>query len=335
MSRLLLGRLSLLPILLVGVTLLAFLLVHLTPGDPARSLAGGRTATEAQVDRVRTEYGLDRSLPVQYVSYVTNVAQGDLGLSFIYKRPVSDLFRTRFPATLQLVIASLLIGTPLGLAAGVLAARRRDTWIDNVMTLVTLAGLSGPLFWIAYIFAWVFSVQLGLFPLGGQLSAFTELPPITYMPLVDAVLQGEWAIASDALNHLALPAFTLAIVPFALVARFTRASFNEVLGQDYITTARAYGIPERRIVWRLAGKNALLPVVTLFGILVPVMLVASLLAEAVFAWQGTGSLLIQAMQEQDYAVVQGIVLILGALFVVSNALVDISYTILDPRTRRR
>lgn len=334
MKRTLLHRLAILPVLLIGVSLLAFLFIHLTPGDPARQLAGGAQATERQIEQVRADYGLDRPLPIQYVSYVRKVAEGDLGISLRYKKPVGTLFLERFPATIQLVLAALLLGVPTGLLMGIRAARRRDSWADHLITLISLVCLSGPLFWIGYILAWLLSAKFGVFPLSGQLPPFTDLEPITHMTVVDALLRGQWSTFGDAIWYLALPAITLGIVPFALIARFARASFIEVLEQDYVMTVRAYGIPERQIIWHHVAKNALLPLVTLFGILVPTMLVASLIAEVVFSWQGTGTLLLSAIQDRDYSVVQGVVLVLGLLFVVSNAIVDVSYTFLDPRTRR-
>lgn len=334
MKRILLQRLAILPVLLLGVSAIAFTLVHLTPGDPARGLAGGTTATPRQIAQVKEEYGLDQPLPVQYVKYLENVVQGNFGTSFKFNKSVNDLVGERFPATIELVAAALLIGIPGGLLLGVFAARRRDSLADHATTLLSVAGLSLPLFWLAFMFAWLVSVQLGLLPLGGRLPPFTELDRITGLNTVDAAVQGQWATLGEALRYLILPTLTLAIVPLALFSRFTRASFVEVLGQDYIRTARAYGVPERSIVWRHAAKNALLPLITLFGILVPAMLIAAVLCEAVFTWPGIGSLLLEGMRGRDYAVVQSVVLILGVICVLANALVDVSYAIVDPRTRR-
>jgi ABC-type dipeptide/oligopeptide/nickel transport system permease component len=333
-KRVLLQRLALLPILLIGVSLIAFTLVHLTPGDPARELAGGPSATPRQIAQVKQDYGLDESLPVQYLKYVENVAQGNFGTSLKFNTSVNELIGDRLPATIELVGAALLVGIPGGLLLGIFAARHRDSLADHATTLLSVAGLSLPLFWLAFLFAWLVSVQLGLLPLGGRLPPFTELERVTGLNTVDALLAGQWSTFGEALRYLLLPALTLAIIPLALISRFTRASFVEVLEQDYIRTARAYGVTERKIIWQHAAKNALLPLITLFGILVPAMLVASVLSEAVFTWQGFGNLLLEAMRGRDYAVVQSIVLILGVICVVANALVDISYALLDPRTRR-
>lgn len=333
MKQLLLRRAALLPLLLLGVALFGFLIVHLTPGDPARQLAGGSSATPQQVQAARAEYGLDKPLPVQFVTYIGNVAQGNLGTSLTFKRSVGSLLGKRAPATIELVFASLLIGIPVGLMLGIFAARRRDSFADHLTSILSVAGLSLPLFWLAYMVVWLVSVQLGWLPLGGRLPAFTELNSITGINPIDAALQGEWATFGESLRYLVLPALTLAIVPVALIARFARASYIEVLGQDYIRTARAYGISERDITWKQATKNALLPLITLFGILVPAMLIAAVLSEVVFTWQGIGSLLLGAMQSRDYAVVESIVLVIGVVCVVANALVDVSYALLDPRIR--
>ena len=333
MKRLLLRRAALLPVLLLGVVVFAFLLVHLTPGDPARQLAGGVTATPQQVEQTREEYGLDEPLPVQFVSYVGNLAQGNFGNSLAFKQSVGDLLAKRAPATIELVAASLLIGIPVGLSLGIFAARRRDSFADHLTSILSVAGLSLPLFWLAYMIVWLISVQLGWLPLGGRLPAFTELDSITGINPIDAALQGEWAILGESLRYLVLPALTLAIVPVALIARFARASYIEVLGQDYIRTARAYGVRERDITWKQATKNALLPLITLFGVLIPAMLIAAVLSEVVFSWQGVGNLLLGAMQNRDYAVVESIVLMIGFICVVANALVDVSYALLDPRIR--
>lgn len=334
MTRTLLHRLAVLPILLVGVTLLAFLLLHAVPGDPARALAGGRYATPQQIEQTRHQYGLDRSLPVQYERYVGNAVQGDLGQSFAFQKPVTKVLGERIPPTVELVGAALLLGVPIGLLLGIAAARRRDSWADHLTTLLSLAGVSIPLFWLGLMLAWLVSVKLGWLPLSGRLSPFQSLQSITGIDVLDALLRGQWSTFWDALRHLALPAITLSLVPLAFAARFARASFIEVLGQDYVRTARAYGIGEREIVWRHAAKNALLPLVTVLGIIAPALLVGAVLCEAVFAWPGLGSLLLGAMQARDYAVVQSVMLVMGLLFVVSTALVDLSYALLDPRTRR-
>jgi peptide/nickel transport system permease protein len=334
MRSLLLRRLAITPVLAMGVTLFSFLLLHLVPGSPARQLAGGPLATKAQIAAVTAQYGFNQPIPIQYAKYLAGIIHGDFGMSLRYQQPVAALLRLRFPATAELVIAALILGVPAGLFLGVRAAQRRDSWIDNVASLISVAGLSVPTFWLALLLAYVFSVRFPLLPISGQLPPFTQLRPVTGLDVVDAMLEGQWATMLEALRYLALPAISLSVIPMTLVARFTRTTFVEVLSQDYVQTARAYGVRERDVIRRHAAKNALLPLVTLFGILVPALFVAAVLSEVVFSWPGVGNLLVSALSDRDYAVVTGVTLIIGLLFIVANALVDVSYLFLDPRTRR-
>jgi peptide/nickel transport system permease protein len=334
MRSLLLRRLAVTPLLALGVTLATFLLLHLVPGNPARQLAGGPLATKAQIAAVTVKYGFNQPLPIQYAKYVAGLLHGDLGMSLSYQEPVASLLRQRFPSTAELVIAALILGVPVGLFFGISAARRRDSWADNAASLMSIAGMSVPTFWLALLLAYIFSVKLHLLPISGQLPPFTQIRTITGLDVLDSMLERQWGTALQALRYLALPAITLSVIPLALTARFTRTTFVEVLSQDYIQTARAYGVPERDVIRRHAAKNALLPLVTLFGILVPALFVAAVLSEIVFSWPGVGNLLVNAITQRDYAVVTGLTLIIGLMFIVASALVDVSYLFLDPRTRR-
>ena len=334
MRRFLLPRLALLPVLALGISMLVFLLVNFIPGDPARIYAGGERATEAQVQEVREQYGLDKPLPVQYLTYVSRVARGDFGYSLTYQRSVGEALRDRFPATIELTFAALLVGVPIGLALGIAAATRRNSWVDQIASLVSITGVSIPLFWLGLMLAWLFSVKLGLLPLSGRLPQFATLEPITGINLIDAPLRGQWTMFGDTLRHLVLPTLTLAVIPMAIVSRFARASFIEVLSQDYIRTARAYGIPQRRILREHAARNALLPLVTVLGVLVPALLAGAVLTETVFSWPGVGTLLFEALLHRDYAVIMSVTLIVGILYVLANLAVDASYAVLDPRTRK-
>ena len=332
MGALIARRLLALPVLLLGVSIVVFVIAHLVPGDPARVLAGP-FATETDVLRLRTEYGLDRPLGEQYISYIGRVIQGDLGRSFRSQRPVAVELGDRLPATLELTGAALLIGIPLGFWLGITGARRQNGIADNVATLGSIVGLSVPLFWIGLMLAALFGVVLQWLPFSGRAAPFTELPRMTGLLVLDSLLSRNWAVLVDALRHLVLPAITLSVVPLALVARLTRASFIEVLRQDYIRTARAYGASEGRIIRNHAAKNALLPLVTLVGVLVPSLLNGAVLTETVFSWPGLGALLLSSIAGRDYAVVQGAALMFATLYVFANLLVDISYAWLDPRTR--
>jgi peptide/nickel transport system permease protein len=332
MAALIARRLLALPVLLLGVSVVVFVVSHLVPGDPARVLAGP-FATETDVERLRTVYGLDRPLAEQYLGYLGRVVQGDLGKSFRSQRPVLVELGDRLPATIELTAAALLIGVPLGLWLGVSAARRQNGLADNVATLGSIAGISVPLFWIGLMLAALFGVALQWLPFSGRTAAFTDLPRVSGLLLVDALLANDWAVFGDGLKHLVLPAITLAVVPLALVSRVTRASFIEVLRQDYIRTARAYGFSEPRIMRQHAARNALLPLVTLLGVLVPSLLNGAVLTETVFSWPGVGTLLLNSIAGRDYAVIQGAALLFATFYVLANLLVDISYAWLDPRTR--
>jgi peptide/nickel transport system permease protein len=326
-------RLATLPVLLLGVSLIVFSLGRVVPGDPARVLAGS-TASETDVERLRTAYGLDRPLPEQYLNYLGRVLHGDLGDSILAHRPVLAELGDRLPSTIELTIAALVIGLPIGLGLGIAAARRRNTAIDYVATLSSILGLSLPLFWVGLVLAWLLGVALKWLPFTGRLSAFADLPRVTGFATVDAVLAGSPPLFVDALQHLLLPAITLSLLPIALVARMTRASFIEVFQQDFMRTARAYGLSERTIVWRYAARNAVLPLITLFGVMVPALLSGAVLTETVFAWPGVGTLILKAISGRDYAVIQSITLLFAVLYVLSNLLVDLSYSLLDPRTRQ-
>lgn len=332
MAALVAQRLLALPLLLLGVSLVVFVVGHLVPGDPARVMAGP-FATETDVERLRAEYGLDRPLGEQYIGYISRVIQGDLGRSFRSQRPVAVELADRLPATLELTLAALLIGVPIGLWLGITAARHQNGLADNAATLGSILGLSVPIFWIGLMLAALFGVVLQWLPFSGRAAPFSELPRVTGFLLVDAAISGQWTALGDGLRHLVLPAATLSVVPLSLVARLTRASFIEVLNQDYIRTARAYGASEPRIIARHAAKNALLPLVTLLGILVPSLLNGAVLTETVYSWPGVGTLLLSSIAGRDYTVVQGAALMFAAFYVLANLLVDLSYAWLDPRTR--
>ena len=258
MATLIVRRLLALPVLLIGVSMVVFAVSHSVPGDPARVVAGP-FATETDVERLRTQYGLDRPLVEQYLSYIGRLLQGDSGKSFRSQRPVIVELGDRLPATIELTLAALAIGTPLGFWLGLSAARRHNGLADNLATLGSIVGISVPLFWIGLMLAALFGVTLQWLPFSGRTAAFTDLPRVTGLLVVDSVLANDWATLADGLKHLILPTLTLAVVPLALVSRTTRAAYIEVLRQDYIRTARAYGVSEPRIMRRHAARNAILP----------------------------------------------------------------------------
>lgn len=295
-----------LPVLL-GVTLVAFLLTYWLPGDPARSLAGERYREE-DLARIRSELGLDRPLAVQYVAYVGRLVRGDLGVSFATGRPVGDELLERFPRTFLLATASLALAVVLGLAAGIVAARRPGGVADRLSVLFALGGISVPVFVSAILLLWLFAVTLRWLPPSG------------------------W-IADDP-RALVLPAVTLGVRSAAMIARMTRASLVEVLSADFVRTARAKGCRELEVLLRHGLRNALVPVVTMIGLDFGSYLSGSVLTESIFAWPGVGQYAMQAILRRDFPAIQGTVLFLSALFVAVNLAVDLAYGVLDPRIRR-
>lgn len=335
LRSLILRRLAILPLILLGLSLLVFTLNRMVPGDPALIYAGGpERADPAVVEQIRQDWGLDQPIVVQYVRYVGQLVQGDLGWSFSQRDEVTSVLAQRVPATVELSVAALLLGVPLGLGLGVFAAWRQKSMADNAATFFAIGGISVPIFWVGLMLAYLFSVVLGWFPMGGRMPAFSDFESRTGIYSLDAVLQGDFSTLATVLRHLALPAITLAIVPAALIARYARSSFIDVLGENYIRTARAYGISPITIVSRLAAKNAVLPLITVLGLIIPGLLVGTVLVEIVFSWPGVGRFLLDALTTRDYIVVQSVTLLVGVLYVVVNLLADISYALLDPRTRR-
>ena len=295
-----------LPVLL-GVTLVSFLLSYRLPGDPARALAGERYREE-DLARIRTELGLDRPVWHQYGAYVGRLFRADLGVSFATGRPVAEELGERFPRTFVLAVASLAVAITLGLALGVLSARRPGGLVDRMSMLLALGGLSMPVFVSAILFLWLFAVTLRWLPPSG------------------------W-IADDP-RALVLPAATLGIRSAAMIARMTRATLVDVLVADYVRTGRAKGCPESTVLLRHALRNALVPVVTLVGLDFGSYLSGSVLTESIFAWPGVGQYAMQAILRRDFPAIQGTVLFLSAIFVVVNLAVDLAYGLLDPRIRR-
>ena len=289
-------------VLLVGVSLVVFLLLHIVPGDPAQVLLGDQ-ATPQRVVEVRRALGLDRPLPEQYWRFVSRAVQGDFGQSIRAMRPVLPYVVERLPATLELAVGALLISTGLGIPLGVLAAARRHSIWDRLSMSLALAAQSAPNFWVGLILIALFSVKLGVLPVSGR----------------------------GGLGHLVLPSVTLAIFFVGLVVRLTRSGMLEVLAQDYVRTAGAKGLPEHLVIFRHALKNAMIPIVTVLGLQIGTLLGGAVVTETVFAWPGMGQLAVQAIYQRDYPVVQCIVLLLGGGFVLINWAVDVSYSFLDPR----
>jgi len=317
---------------LLGVLVAVFIGLHVVPGNVAQSIAGAH-ATAAQLRLLTRQLGLDKPLWVQFWAYLVQIVQGNFGTSLQYHNQVAQDIGQAFPITLQLTIAAFLIAGVVGVLAGVLAAAFRNTWLDNVIMLLVLVGISMPIFWTGVMLILALGVDVPIFPFSSVITAGTVLPHITGMPVVDALLSGNMSAAADALRHLVLPAITLATYPIAFVTRMTRGAMIEVLGQDYLRTARAKGLRERTVVWKHALRNASLPIVTVLGVQVGGLLSGAVLTETIFAIPGIGRLMIQAILFRDYPLVQGIVILAASLFVFINLLVDLVYARLDPRIR--
>jgi peptide/nickel transport system permease protein len=307
-------RLLLLVPVLLGVSVIIFMVLHLSPGDPAEIMLGSQ-ATQADLDRLRAELGLTEPLYIQYVHWLGLVARGDLGRSIWMKRPVLAEVLGRFKATLVLTGAALVLSTAVGLALGIVSAIRPNSLLDRLSAVASLFGASMPVFWLGIVLMVIFALWLGWLPASGM-----------FAPYGGGDLR-------DLLAHLALPAFTLAAASVTIIARLTRSTMLETLGQDYIRTARAKGVVERAVVLRHGLKNALIPIVTVVGVQAGYLLGGAVLTETVFAWPGVGTLMVQGILARDFPLVQGCVLVVALSFVLINLLVDLLYAWLDPRIR--
>lgn len=317
---------------LVGVVVITFLLTRALPGDPAAYFAGG-AATQEAIEQVRVQLGLDKPLVEQFFRYVVDLARGDLGTSLTTGQPVLQELLTRLPASIEMVLLALALACAVALPLGVLAATRPGSWIDQLCRLVTTAGVSLPTFFTGLVLAYVFYFLLGWAPspLGRLDPMFSPPPTITGLYLIDAALAGEGAVWWASLRQLILPVVTMALFVLAPIARMTRASMLAVLGSDFIRTARASGLGSTTVLVRYALRNALLPVVTTLGMVFGFMLGSSVVIEKVFGWPGVGSYAIDALTASDYAPIQGFVLAMGLLFVALNLVIDLLYTLIDPR----
>jgi len=330
--RFVVRRLLLLIPILVGLSVLLFAWVRALPGGPAQALLGERATPDA-VARLNELYGFDRPILQQYVSYLGRVVQGDLGVSTTTRQPVTEELVRLFPATIELSLFALLIAVGLGIPLGYVAARRHLTWVDSSAVLASLLGVTIPVFFLGFILKYIFAVQLAWLPATGRQDPrlFTEHPTGFYV--LDGFVVGRPDAALDAFLHLILPAAALATIPLAIIARITRASVLDVVNEDYVRTADAKGLSQGTITRRHVLRNALLPVVTVIGLQIGLLLSGAVLTETVFAFPGVGSFLVDAISTRDYAVVQGFILVIAVIVVVVNLLVDISYGLIDPRMR--
>lgn len=317
----------------LGITLLAFALIHMIPGDPVLLLVGERNLDPEFYKAAMHRLGLDQPLYLQYWHYLSGLLQGNLGESIRTHEPVMHEFFTLFPATVELSVAAMLFATPVGLAAGIIAATRRGTVVDHGVMGAALTGYSMPIFWWGLMLIMLFSVHLGWTPVSGRIALEYDIPAVSGFMLIDTLLSGEEGAFLSALHHLILPAIVLGTIPMAVVARMTRSAMLEVLREDYIRTARAKGLSRLRIIVVHALRNALMPVVTVIGLQVGTLLAGAVLTETIFSWPGVGKWLIDAIGQRDYPSVQGGILLIGTMIILVNLLVDVLYGVINPRIR--
>jgi len=307
-------------------------MVRAIPGDPAQIMLG-QTATKAQVAEVRDRLGLNEPLPVQYLVFLKDAARGDLGDSIVTGRPVVNELLVRLPATFELTAFAMLIAIFVGVPVGVISAVRQYSVLDKVASTTALAGISMPIFWLAMILIVIFGVNLELLPFPGRLGPTTAITSITGLVLVDSLLTLNFAGFWDGLLHLIMPAIALGTIPMAVIMRMTRSSMLEVMGEDYVRTARAKGVVPWRVVFKHALRNAMLPTVTVIGLSAGLLMGGSIITETIFSWPGVGQITYESVSRRDYAMIQGVVLYGAALFVLINLAVDVLYAVLDPRVR--
>ena len=322
---------------LLTITAVTFLFFHLIPGNPVEILLGEH-ATHADVVRLTRELKLDQPWYVQYVAYLSQMLQGDLGRSLTDNLPVAGKLGTYFPATIELGVAAMLVAVIVGVPAGILAALRHRRPLDTVTSVGALLGVSVPVFWLGWMLLWLLAyepskVGLNLFPLAGRISIRYDIPAQTHFMTIDALLAGNWNAFVDALWHLVLPAITLGTIPMAIIAKMTRAEMLEVLHTDYIRTARAKGLGSMSIVVKHGLRNALIPIITVIGLQTGFLLGGAVLTESIFAWPGVGRLAFEAISNRDYPLIIGCVLLFSATFVLVNFLVDVLYALVNPRIR--
>ena len=315
----------------LGVAVLAFLSLHLLPGDPVQIMLGDTASSAATIQTVRHELHLDQPLGVQLGLFFTQLAHGNLGTSIVQNRPVAALIADALPATIELTVATIVIAILIAVPLGLLSALRPRSFIDRTVLSTSLLGASMPAFWFGLLLILFLAVNVRLLPTSGQIDPTIGAPPVTGLVLVDAVLARNGAAVASALRHLLLPALTLGVVFAAVLARTVRSSMIDVLRRPYVTTARAKGLPEAAVVVRHALRNALIPAVTVAGLQIGELLGGNMIVETVFAWPGLGRLVVNSIFARDYLVVQAAVMLYALTYVAANLAVDVAYTALDPQ----
>jgi dipeptide transport system permease protein len=335
MLRFLANRIGLLIPTFIGVSIVAFAFIRVLPGDPILLLVGERGVTPERYAELQHLYGFDRPLVAQYFDYLWGILHGDLGTSIVTKRPVLGEFLTLFPATLELSFCAIGLAVLVGIPAGIVAAVRRGSLIDQSIMGTALVGYSMPIFWWGLLLIVLFSGVLQWTPVSGRISLLYYFPPVTGFMLIDAALSGQPGAFRSAVSHLILPTLVLATIPLAVIARQTRSAMLEVLSEDYVRTARAKGLPPWRVIGLHALRNALILVITVIGLQVGVALAGAILTETIFSWPGVGKWMVDSVFKRDYPAVQGGLLLIAAIVMIVNLLVDLFYGLINPRIRHR
>ncbi|MTI16751.1 ABC transporter permease subunit [Rhodobacteraceae bacterium RKSG542] len=333
MLRLILRKLGLLIPTFIGVTLTSFFFIRLLPGDPILLLAGERGVSPERYQELLVQFGYDKPVWVQYLDYIWNILHGDLGTSIVTKQPVVKEFFTLFPATIELSLCAIIFAVVLGLPAGILAAVKRGKTLDHTVMTTALVGYSMPIFWWGLLLIIFFSGILQWTPVSGRISLMFWIEPVTGFMLIDSILSGQEGAFTSAVSHLILPTVVLGTIPLAVIARQTRSAMLEVLDEDYVRTARAKGLSRFRVVGIHALRNALIPVITIIGLQIGVLFAGAILTESIFSWPGIGKWMVDSIFRRDYPVVQGGLLMIAAIIMIVNLIVDLAYGLINPKIR--
>jgi peptide/nickel transport system permease protein len=317
---------------MIGVSIIVFALMRVFSPDPAPVVLG-QHATQEQIATWREGHGLNEPVVQQYLTYISDALQGDLGTSYYTNTPVSEEIGARFPATIELALAAITFASIVGVILGIIAAVRKNSIFDAGSTVIALIGVSIPIFWLGIMLIMVFSGYLHWLPSGGRINVMLEPTEVTGFYMIDALLEGNTAAFQDAAIHLVLPALALGMYSMAIITRMTRSSMLETLGQDYVRTARAKGLSEKKVIGKHALRNSLIPVITVIGLQFGALLGGALLTESVFSWPGIGKFTVDSIMRSDFPVVQGIVLLVAVVFVTVNLVADLIYAFLDPRIK--
>jgi dipeptide transport system permease protein len=333
MLRFILQKLALIVPTIIGITIASFAFIRLLPGDPILAMAGQHGVTPERYEILKEQFGFNLPIWQQYLNYVGGILQGNFGISLATKRPVIDEFMTLFPATVELALFAMLIAVALGIPAGIFAATKRGSWFDQITMGVALTGYSMPIFWWGLLLIIFFSGYLGWTPVSGRIALQYFFPRVTGFMLIDSLIAGKPDAFVSALRHLILPAVVLGTIPLAVIARQTRSAMLEVLGEDYVRTAKAKGLEPKRVISVHAFRNALIPVVTTIGLQIGMLMAGAILTETIFSWPGIGKWMIDSISKRDYVSVQSGLLLIALIVMAVNLIVDILYAVINPRIR--